>query len=105
MAFTNQELTVADGQTTSNAGVLINSTEFGLAVPSTFDGTTITFTVSELFAGTYQPLYDASNTQVSRTVAASRSYPLPAELKAWPFFKIVCGTAQTGATIFDLVGK
>lgn len=105
-------LTVADSATTSGAFIASGEVTFGLVVPSGFDGTTITFTVSaddpahvaEADA-TYQALYNASNVQVSMTLAASRSYDLPAELSAWPRWKIVTGTAQTNATVFTVVGK
>ena len=67
---------------------------FGLVVPSTFDGTAITFQVSHDNV-TYQALYDEFNVAVGLTVAASRSYNLPSALAPWAFWKIVCGSAQT----------
>lgn len=104
MAATN--VTVANGETTSGEFDARGYGSFGLVVPSTFDGTAISFTVASATAGTYQALYDIGNNQVTMTVAASRSYDLPAELMAWPFWKIVCGTAQGGAgTIFVVVAK
>lgn len=78
---------------------------YGLVVPSTFDGTTISFVVSH-DDSTYQALYDTTNSLVSMTVAASRSYDLPTELASWQFWKIVTGSAQTtGDTVFVVVAK
>lgn len=115
----SQTLTVADAGTTSNAFIADGSAVFGLMVPSTFDGTAITFTVSAdspdvvEASATYQPLYEyntltndgVATRSVGLTIAASQSYDLPAALTAWPRWKIVCGTAQTGATAFVVVGK
>ncbi len=67
----------------------------GYILPSTFDGTALTFTVCDTEGGTYQTLYDQYGGALSVTVAASRSYPLPQELFGWPYFKFVAGTSQS----------
>lgn len=98
--------TVTSGGATSAAVDLAGYRNFGLIVPSTFDGTTITFTVSDTSGGTYVALYDITGTQVSMTIAASRAYDLPGELMVWRFLKIVCGTSQaTSDTVFLLVAR
>lgn len=98
--------TVTVAGTTSAAVDLAGFRNLGLIVPSTFDGTTITFTVSDTLAGTYVALYDITNTQVGMTIAASRAYDLPGELCVWRFLRIVCGTAQaTTNTVFLLVAR
>jgi len=77
---------------------------FGLIIPSTFDGTVISFTGCDTSGGTYQAIYDIFGNLVQMTVAASRSYDLPGELSAWRFIKIVCATTQaTTTTDFILV--
>jgi len=85
---------------------------YGLQIPAEFDGTGITFTVSA--DGTvFQALYEyntltndgVATRAVGLTVAASTSYDLPVALTAWKSFKIVCGTSQTGDTVFTVVGK
>ena len=79
--------------------------DFGLIVPSNFDGTAITFLVSHDNI-TYTALYDTSNAAVGMTVAASRNYQLPASLVSWPWWKIKTTTAQTtNDTIFTVVAK
>jgi len=98
--------TVAVGATASGAVDLAGYKDFGLIVPSTFDGTAITFQVSDTLAGTYQALYDISNNPVGLTVAASRTYNLPDDLSWVRFLKIICGTVQaTTDTIFQLVAR
>lgn len=100
----NLTCTVTSGQTASAAIDTAGLRNAGLYSPAAFDGTTITFQVSH-DASTYQALYDILNTQVSMTIAASRNYDLPGELMAWRYWKIVCGTSQTGDTAFVVVGR
>jgi hypothetical protein len=98
--------TVASGALISGAVDLAGYRNFGLIVPTTFDGTQIVFWVSDTLAGTYYLLYDITNTQVTMTVTAARAYDLPGEVCAWRFMKIVCGTAQaTTDTVFLLVAR
>jgi hypothetical protein len=69
----------------------------GIIVPSTFDGTIITFQVSA--DGTnYFALYDATNTLVQMTVAASRAYAVWAEVNDWSYVKIATVSSQTTTT-------
>lgn len=96
--------TIANGQTTSGAIDARGLSQIGLVMPSAFTGTTISFNVSADGA-TYQALYDATNTLVSVTVAASRSYALPSTLLAWPYFKIVSGSAEAAARTLTITGK
>jgi hypothetical protein len=101
----NVRVILATSTTISEACALGGSAIFGLVVPSTFDGTTITFQVSH-DGTTYQALYDEFNVAVSMTVAASRSYNLPSALAPWSYLKLVCGSAQTTTdTAFVIVGK
>lgn len=82
--------------TSTTVGTAVDARQYsdiGLVIPSTFDGTTITFQVSA-DGVTYQALYDINNNAVGMTVAASRSYDLPGELTQWPYFKVVAGTVQ-----------
>jgi hypothetical protein len=95
-------LSVAAGATLSATGDTTGYANMGLIVPSTFDGSTISFQVSDQSAGTYVPLYDITNTPVAMTVAASRAYDLPGELMAWRFVKVQTGTAQA-TTATDLL--
>lgn len=99
-----QTATIASGATASGAVDARGASGGGYALPSTFDGTTLTFTVCSTSGGTYQTLYDQYGNALSVTVAASRSYPLPQELFGWPYFKFVAGTSQsTTDTIITVV--
>lgn len=95
--------TVVNGQTVQGTGSpILGYAVTGIIVPSTFDGSQITFQVSN-DNNTYYTLYDVTNTQVAMTVSASRAYPLFGELSGWAYVKIVCGTAQSGSdTVFLL---
>ena len=94
--------TVASTETVSGAVDTRGYDAFGVVVPSTFDGTEISFQVSA-DNSTFQALYDITGQLVTMPVAASRSYDLPGELTAWPYFKIVCATPQAStSTVFTV---
>jgi len=99
---TTVAISVPSGQTLSTGIDSAGYKSFGIWVPSTFDGTTIDFQVSHSGAGgTYLPLYTAANALVSITVSPSRAYALPADLAAWRYWAINCGTSQsTSSTDF-----
>jgi hypothetical protein len=103
-ALKKQTLTIANGATSSDAFVAEGHVAFGLKMPGTFTGASISFTVSD-DGTTYQALYDQFNNQVTVTVAASRNYDLPAELAAWPYFKIVSASAEGGARSLVVTAK
>jgi hypothetical protein len=108
-----QVLTIANAATESTQAFTSSGyAAFGAALPSTFDGSAIEFTVSADDGTTYQTLYeydpvadDGTTRKVTRSVTATRSYELPPALVAWDHFKIVAGTAQTGATDIVVIGK
>jgi hypothetical protein len=99
-----QTLTIANGATTSDAVRAAGFALFGLVMPSSFTGTTLTFTVSH-DGTTYQALYDNTGTAVSLTVAASRSFDLPTALASWPYFKVVSGSSEGAARTLQIVKK
>lgn len=98
-AETTFTLTVANGATVSGAADLAGYSIINIVVPSTFDGTSISFQVSA-DATTYQALYDANNILVSMTVGVSKTYAPWGELQGHRAIKIVTATSQTGATDF-----
>jgi hypothetical protein len=71
---------------------------FGVIIPLVFEGTSLSFQVS-IDGITFQDLYDTTNSKVTLTVTTSRSYDLPASLRAWPYFRIV-SNAAVGADRF-----
>lgn len=86
-------ITITSGQATSSACTVTGFAILGLVMPAAFTGASLTFTVSH-DGTTYQSLYDSTNTQVSLTVAASRSYDLPTALASWPYFKVVSASNE-----------
>ena len=98
---------VASGATLQASGSdLAGLRNWGLMIPSTFDGTQIQFQMCDTLAGTYVPVYDITNTRIIMTVVASRFYDIPGELTSIRFLKIECVTAQaTTDTDFLIIGK
>lgn len=98
---------VASGQTLQGTGSDLGGLRnWGVVIPSTFDGTQIQFQISDTLGGTYVPVYSWDNQRVIMTVAASRFYDIPGELMGIRFLKIECLTAQaTSATDFLIIGK
>jgi hypothetical protein len=95
--------TVAVDATTS-ARVVLDGFAIGMVyLPSTFDGTTITFTVCDTEDGTYLPYEGTDGNAVSITTNASSAFALPEGLFGAPYMKFVCGSNQTTtATIIRL---
>jgi hypothetical protein len=98
--------------TIANAGTVSNAVDFsysdggGFALPAAFTGAAMTFNVCNTRTGTFQQLMNAAGSAaVSVTVAAGKSYPLPVELEAWPYFQFVSGTAEGGARTIIVVRK
>jgi hypothetical protein len=99
-----EDVAIANGTTTSDAIRTAGFAIFGLVMPTAFTGASISFTVSH-DGTTYQALYDTTNTLVSLTVSASRSYDLPTALAAWSYFKIVSASSEGAARTLYVVKK
>ena len=99
--------TIALGETTSNAIPLRGRMVLGLRIPATIEGTAITFTASEEFAGTYADVYDSNGNQVSVAVAASRFIGLSGSeadaVSAAPFIKLVSNAAGGENAAVDVI--
>jgi hypothetical protein len=66
-------ITIPDTLTTPAAGYALGElTLVGVRLPSTFDGTTLTFTCSDTLGGTYDPLISDDGTTYTVTCAASK---------------------------------
>jgi len=98
---------VAAGATLQAAGSDLDGvTNWGIMVPSSFDGTQIQFQMSNTLAGTYVPCYDITGQRVVVPAAASRYIDVPGELMAIRFLKIECVTVQAAtSTDFWIIGK
>jgi hypothetical protein len=90
-----QTATVAVDAATSES-VCIDGYAIGMVyLPSTFDGTTVTFTVCDTEDGTYLAYEAADGTAVTITTNASSAFALPEGLFGAPYMKLVCGSTQT----------
>ena len=106
MNVRQQTLTVASGATVSTHFVGSGFSSFGLVTPAGMEGTTITFEVGVYDAtGTLQ--FTALNnlaTAAFLTVAASKAYKLPDDLRPFSEWRLITA-AQTGAAVFVAYGK
>jgi hypothetical protein len=97
-----------NGTTTDEIDLGRGQQLFGIFVPSTFDGTTITMTASPTSGGTFVTVQDGYGSTFTITTTASRYAPIPdlgitAGLR---YIKLVCGSTQTTtATEFTVVTR
>ncbi len=100
----NKTATVANGATTSEAIDLSGTDLAGIFIPAEFDGTTLGFSASTAIDGTYVTVQDGEGSTLSITCTASRFVPIKnlALIAGLRFIKLVCGTSQTGDTVFTL---
>lgn len=96
---------IANGATTSAAIDARQYSIFAVDLPATFTGVALTFTSSDAFAGTYQPVNDNTGAAVTLTVAQGKNYDLPTALGSVAFFKIVSGAAEGGARSVVVICK
>lgn len=92
-----QTATIANAATTSSEIKLDGAAFGGVILPATMTGTTMTFTVSDASGGTYVALTDSAGNAISQTIAASKGFALPPEAFAFPYLKLVSGSAEGGA--------
>lgn len=80
----------------------------GIQMPAAFTGASISFQVSG-DDSTYQALYDSSNTLLSITVSASRTYGFTDSVRAtlahWRYIKIVSASSEAAARSIKLITK
>ena len=98
-------VTVPAAGTTSDGLFIAGASLIGLITPSALDSTGLTFEVST-DGSTWYPLYDRNGTQVSLSVTTGAAYSLDPEwLAPWEWIRIVCGTTETAARTFQLIGR
>jgi hypothetical protein len=94
-----ENLTIPSGAAVPVAGFDCGDCRLvGITLPSTFDGTTMTFTSANTFAGTYLTMHNGT-ADVSLTVAASKTIVftdvIAQHFKAVRFIKPTAGSSQT----------
>lgn len=101
-----QDITIANGGTTSEAIASSGAAIYGLKFPSALTSIVVRYTVCESATGTFVPLYDSAGVIVADAVAGTtRGLDLPTAIAAWPFFKVVLGSAEGAARTLTLVKK
>ena len=100
----------ANGTTTDEIDLGRGQQLVGLFVPSTFDGTTLTFTASDVSGGTFVTVQDGARSSAALTVTTTASRYIPIDNLAYiaglRYIKIVCGSTQTTtSTVFTLVTR
>ncbi len=102
-------IVIATSTTISPEVDLGGNTLVGIITPSTFDGTALTFQVSDVSGGTFvvPAASNAASTAYTVTTTASIYTPIdPIVTKGWRFIKIVTSSAQTTTdTILKLVTR
>src|SRR3990167_3412769 len=103
--LTKNNCVIAISTTTSAAVDLQGLVICQLIIPSAFTGTAITFESSP-DDGTYQALYNSSNTQLSITVGTSRTYNInPADFAGCRFLKIFSNDTETAARTIQIMTR
>jgi hypothetical protein len=97
---------VANAAQLSGVVDLKNYTACGILIPAVFDGTVVTFQMSDTSGGTYADVTDGSGGTYTVTVAAGKYVPLdPNIFLGVRFLKVKAGTVQTGARIVKIAGR
>lgn len=98
-------VTVANGQTDSDAIDLLGTTLVGAYLPASVEGTSLKFKAATAIDGTYLPVYGTDGNEVAYTVGSSHYVPLdPAVFSGVRFLKIVLAS-QTGAAVVTLATR
>lgn len=103
--LTYNEVTIANGQTTSGAIDLQGLVICQIIMPAAFTSASISFTSSHN-DGTYQPLYNTANTALSITIGTSRTYNIaPSDFAGCRFLKIVSAGAEGGSRTIGIITR
>ncbi len=99
---TASSVVIANGATDSavftNAGYVAGA----LLLPGTFTGANISFKGCLTVGGTYQLIYDLTGALITFAVTQGRNYPIPGEVLAYPFWKIISDASEGGARTIGL---
>lgn len=90
--------TIPNAGDTSEAVGMMDYLLAGFVMPASLTSTAMTFLVCDTHAGTFIPLYDHDDNQVSVDVAASRGISLTGvaaeALAPWPWVKLKMGSSE-----------
>jgi hypothetical protein len=103
------DVVIANGATDSDEIRIGDYVITGIRIPAAITSATLTFEGAGQNGGTYAPIYDSDGNQVSVAIAVSRSIGLSAAeldaVSAWPWIKIIMGSAEGAARTLELVKK
>ncbi len=92
----DEVVTIPAAGTTSGVVSNVGATATGVILPAVFTGIALSYLVCATRDGTFVGLNNSAGA-ISSTVAQNKAYLLPAELKPFPYFKLVSGTAEAAA--------
>ena len=106
MNVRRENLAVASGATVSTHFSAGGFSAFGVVTPANLTPTSITFEVGVSGSGTiaWTPLNNLA-TAVSLTVAASKAYKLPDDLRPFEYFRFIAASQTSGAATYVVFGK
>jgi hypothetical protein len=104
----DREITIVDGDDTSEAIDLRGTSIVAILTDSAWDGSTLTFLAASSLTGTYKQVVDSSTGSVVTVTIAANKYglTLPADLAGMQYCKVVSSATQSGAnTIITLATR
>ena len=107
-----QDLSIASGATVSSQFNAGGFSAFGAVFPSNLTGTAVTFEVGVSASGTGAATgaitwttLNTGTAATSLTVAASKAYKLPDDLRPWEYWRFICPANSSGAATVVVFGK
>ncbi|HDZ21595.1 hypothetical protein LCGC14_1489680 [marine sediment metagenome] len=106
MSSTRQHtLTIASAASVSDGMSIVEVTTGSLLIPAAFSGTTLTFQASLTLGGTYSPVRNASNAEVSLDVTTSAWHAIPTEVMTHDHIKLVSEATEPVEQSISVVTK
>jgi hypothetical protein len=105
--ISSETATIATGQTKTGNIATCNKL-IGLIVPSTWNGTNLTFEAATSAGGTYYPVRQPDDIGDLVTIAATASTYIPfnvTEMFAFQYFRLVSDTVAASNIVFTLIYK
>ena len=103
-ATKKQTVTMPLGEGTTTEINLSGHSLFAIETPNALTGGTITFQGAASSGGTFRPIFDSANNQVSAIVGTNQFHTDIPELAPFQFIKLVMGT-QAAAASFTVLMK
>lgn len=106
MNTSKQSLSIASGATVSSQFNAGGFSAYGAVFPSNLTGTAVTFEVGVQGGATIAwTTLNTGTAATSLTVAASKAYKLPDDLRPWEYWRFICAANSSGAATVVVFGK